>query len=65
MTVAAYTAVLVALSLTSASYVVAGRGLSVVIGALLGSLVLRERAGVIRIAGAALMVIGLGLIAFA
>ncbi len=65
MTVAAYTSVLVALSLTSASYVVAARGLSVVIGALLGSLLLRERAGKIRITGAVFMVIGLGLIAFA
>ncbi len=65
MTVAAYTSVLVALSLTSASYVVAGRGLSVVIGALLGSLLLKESAGKIRIMGAALMVMGLGLIAFA
>jgi drug/metabolite transporter (DMT)-like permease len=64
MTVAAYAAVLVALSLTSASYVVAGRGLSIVIGALLGSLVLRERAGAVRITGAVLMVMGLGLIAF-
>lgn len=65
MTVAAYTSVLVALSLTSASYVVAARGLSVVIGALLGSLLLKERTGKIRITGAALMVIGLGLVAFA
>lgn len=65
MMVSAYAAALAALALTSASYVVAGRGLSVIIGALFGSLLLREGFGAPRIAGAALMVAGLALIAFA
>lgn len=62
---AAYGAALAALALTSASYVVAGRGFSVVIGAVLGALMLKESFGSIRIIGALLMVAGLGLIAFA
>ncbi len=62
---AAYGAALAALALTSASYVVAGRGLSVVIGAALGSLMLKESFGSARIIGALLMVTGLVLIAFA
>jgi len=65
MMVGAYAAALVALSLTSASYVVAGRGLSVVIGAFLGSLMLKEGFGSTRIMGATLMVAGLAMIAFA
>jgi drug/metabolite transporter (DMT)-like permease len=65
MMVSAYAAALVALSLTSASYVVAGRGLSVVIGALFGSLMLKESFGSARILGATLMVTGLALVAFA
>jgi drug/metabolite transporter (DMT)-like permease len=65
MMVGAYAAVLVALSLTSASYVVAGRGLSVVIGAIFGALLLKEGFGSVRILGAVLMVTGLILIAFA
>jgi len=65
MMVSAYAAALAALALTSASYVVAGRGLSVIIGALFGSLFLRERFGASRIVGASLMVAGLALIAFA
>jgi drug/metabolite transporter (DMT)-like permease len=64
MSVGAYAAALTALSMTSASYVVAGRGLSVVIGAVFGSLLLRERFGRVRIFGAILMVVGLGMIAF-
>ena len=64
MMVAAYAVALAAFALTSASYVVAGRGLSVVIGALFGSYMLRERYGIVRIMGATLMVAGLGLIAF-
>jgi drug/metabolite transporter (DMT)-like permease len=64
MMVSAYGAALAALALTSASYVVAGRGLSVIIGALFGSLLLKENFGASRIAGAALMVTGFGLIAF-
>jgi drug/metabolite transporter (DMT)-like permease len=65
MMVSAYAAALVALGLTSASYVVAGRGLSVVIGAIFGALLLKEGFGSVRILGAALMVTGLALIAFA
>jgi drug/metabolite transporter (DMT)-like permease len=62
--VGAYALALAALALTSASYVVAGRGLSVVIGAAIGSLLLKERFGSIRIIGATVMVAGLALIAF-
>jgi drug/metabolite transporter (DMT)-like permease len=65
MMVGAYAAALVALGLTSASYVVAGRGLSVVIGAFFGALMLKEGFGSTRIMGATLMVAGLALIAFA
>ena len=65
MMVGAYAAALVALGLTSASYVVAGRGLSVVIGAFFGSLMLKEGFGSVRITGATLMVVGLTMIAFA
>jgi drug/metabolite transporter (DMT)-like permease len=64
MMVTAYAAALGALALTSASYVVAGRGLSVVIGALFGSLLLKESFGTSRVMGAGLMVSGLVLIAF-
>jgi len=64
MMVASYAAALAAFALTSASYVVAGRGLSVVIGALFGSYILKERYGFVRVVGATLMVAGLGLIAF-
>jgi drug/metabolite transporter (DMT)-like permease len=64
MMVSSYGAALAALALTSASYVVAGRGLSVVIGAALGAALLKESFGVSRIMGAGLMVFGLLLIAF-
>jgi drug/metabolite transporter (DMT)-like permease len=62
--VGAYALALAALALTSVSYVVAGRGLSVIIGACLGSFMLKERFGTVRIIGATLMVAGLALIAF-
>ncbi len=62
---AAYGAALAALALTNVSYVVAGRGFSVVIGAAVGSLMLKESFGSSRIIGALLMVTGLMLIAFA
>ncbi len=65
MTVGAYVSVLVALTQTSASYVVAGRGTSVIVGALLGWLALREGFGWLRVLGSCLMVAGLTLIAFA
>jgi uncharacterized membrane protein len=61
---AAYAAALAALALTSASYVVAGRGFSVVIGAIIGAVLLKESFGYTRILGAAIMVAGLVLIAF-
>ena len=64
LSVGSYAAALVALTMTSASYVVAGRGLSVIIGACLGSFLLKEKFGTVRILGATLMVVGLGLIAF-
>jgi drug/metabolite transporter (DMT)-like permease len=65
MMLISYGAALAALALTSASYVVAGRGLSVIIGAMFGTILLRESFGASRIMGAALMVSGLVLIAFA
>jgi drug/metabolite transporter (DMT)-like permease len=64
LSVGAYALVLTALALTSASYIVAGRGLSVIIGAGLGSFLLKERFGTVRIIGAMLMVAGLALITF-
>lgn len=60
----AYAAALAALALTSASYVVAGRGFSVIIGAIVGALLLKESFGYSRIIGAVIMVTGLVLIAF-
>jgi drug/metabolite transporter (DMT)-like permease len=60
----AYAFALAALDLTSASYVVAGRGMSVVIGAIFGALLLKEGFGSVRVSGATLMVIGLAMIAF-
>jgi drug/metabolite transporter (DMT)-like permease len=64
MMVSSYGAALAALALTSASYVVAGRGLSVIVGAMFGAILLNEGFGTSRIMGAALMVSGLVLIAF-
>jgi len=61
----AYATALAALALTSASYVVAGRGFSVVIGAIVGALLLKESFGSSRVIGAVIMVTGLALIAFA
>ncbi len=63
MTLGSYALVLVALTMASTSYVVAGRGMSVVIGALLGTLVLKEGYGAVRVFSALLMVMGLVLIA--
>lgn len=60
----AYGAALAALALTSASYVVAGRGFSVVIGTLVGALLLKESFGSSRVIGALIMVTGLVFIAF-
>jgi drug/metabolite transporter (DMT)-like permease len=64
LSVGSYALALAALALTSASYVVAGRGLSVIFGACIGSFMLKERFGTVRIIGATLMVAGLALIAF-
>ena len=61
----AYLAVLAAMSLARVSYVVAAREVSVVVAALLGVVVLRERHSVARIAGAVLIFGGLCLIALA
>ncbi len=58
-----YAMVLQAQTIASTSYVVAGRGTSVVIGALLGTLVLREGHGAVRVFSALLMVAGLVMIA--
>ena len=63
LSVGAYALALAALALTSASYVVAGRGLSVNVGACLGSFILKEKFGTVRIIGATLMVVGLAFIA--
>lgn len=60
---AAYMAVLTAMSLAPVSYVVAARETSIVIGALLGAIVLRERHPLARVAGAMVIFAGVVLIA--
>jgi len=62
---AAYLAVLAAMAQAPVSYVVAAREVSVVVAAILGALVLRERHPAGRIAGAAVIFAGLVLIALA
>jgi len=64
-TVGSYLFALIGLSLTAASYVGSVRATSVVISALFGWLLLKERFGAARVFAAALMVVGLGLIAMA
>jgi drug/metabolite transporter (DMT)-like permease len=64
LSVGSYALALAALAVTSASYVVAGRGLSVIFGTCIGSFMLKERFGTVRIIGATLMVAGLALVAF-
>jgi drug/metabolite transporter (DMT)-like permease len=59
----AYLGVLVALSLAPVSYVVAAREVSIVVAAVLGATVLRERHSRVRVAGAATIFAGLVLIA--
>jgi len=59
MSTASYLLALIALTITNASYVGAVRGTSVVLGALLGWLVLKERFGPVRLVAAGLMVVGL------
>jgi drug/metabolite transporter (DMT)-like permease len=58
----AYLAILLALTLTSVSYVVTGRALSVLLAAVLGVLLLKEKFGKERTVGAALMICGLVII---
>ena len=64
-TVGSYLAALIGLSMTAASYVSSVRATSVVMGALLGWLFLKEQLGALRVFAAALMVVGLMLIAIA
>lgn len=63
LSLGSYAMVLQAQTIASTSYVVAGRGTSVVIGALLGTMVLKEGHGAVRVFSALLMVAGLFLIA--
>ncbi len=65
MTIGSYVLALTGMSLTAASYVGAVRATSVVMGALFGWLLLKERFGPVRVAASALMVVGLGLVALA
>lgn len=58
----AYLAILLAFTLTSVSYVVTGRALSVLLAAVLGVLLLKEKFGKERTVGAALMIFGLAII---
>jgi drug/metabolite transporter (DMT)-like permease len=58
----AYLAILLAFTLTSVSYVVTGRALSVLLAAVLGVLLLKEKFGKERTLGAALMIFGLVMI---
>ncbi len=64
-TVASYLFALMGLQMTAASYVGSVRASSVVMGALLGWLLLKEQLGALRVFAAALMVVGLMLIAVA
>lgn len=64
-TVGSYLAALTGLSMTAASYVSSVRATSVVMGALLGWLFLKEELGALRVFAAVLMVLGLALIALA
>ena len=60
---AAYLAILTALSLAPVSYVVAGREVSIVVTALAGALILRERHSRRRVAGAVVIFAGLVVLA--
>ena len=64
-TVGSYMLALVAMSTAPASYVGAVRATSIVIGALLGWLALKEAFGVMRVIAAAIIVAGLAAIALA
>ncbi len=58
-----YLAVLFALKLTSVSYVVTGRALSLLFAAILGVLFLKEKVSPMRVLGAALLILGMATIA--
>jgi len=64
-TVSSYLLALMGMSMTSASYVGAVRATSVVMGAIFGWLLLKERFGGMRVFAAVLMVIGLTMLAIA
>jgi drug/metabolite transporter (DMT)-like permease len=64
-TVGSYLLALTGMSMTAASYVGAVRATSVVIGALLGWLWLKESFGAVRVFASVLMVIGLAMVAMA
>jgi uncharacterized membrane protein len=64
-TVGSYMFALMGLSLTAASYVGSVRATSVVMSALFGWLLLKERFGAVRVFAAAMMVVGLMLVAVA
>ncbi len=64
-TVGSYILALTGMSITSASYVGAVRATSVVIGALFGWLLLKEKFGALRVIAAGVMVIGLLMVAVA
>lgn len=64
-TIGSYLLALTGMSMTAASYVGAVRATSVVIGALFGWLLLKERFGAVRVLAAATMVVGLTLVAIA
>ena len=64
-TIGSYVLALTGMSMTAASYVGAVRATSVVIGALFGWLLLKERFGPVRVFAAATMVVGLMLVGMA
>lgn len=64
-TVGSYLLALMGMSMTAASYVGAVRATSVVIGAMFGWLLLKEKFGAVRVFAAATMVVGLTLVAVA
>jgi drug/metabolite transporter (DMT)-like permease len=64
-TVGSYVLALTGMTMTAASYVGAVRATSVIIGALFGWLLLKEQLGAVRVFAAAVMVIGLAMVAIA
>ncbi len=61
----AYALVLTAFTMSKVSYVAAAREIGIVFGALLGALVLKEKHGAARVAGAVLVFLGVSLIGLA